>query len=229
MTREEAKHKLDFMKKAYQKLIDEKVDSGKLVGDGVRGEWKAEAPLDEAYKDMIEALDMAIKALEQQQRDCNTCKHSDNGNCAYTEECHECMWKSKYEKQPCEDCISRQAVLDMATTIQTDDFSGNEIIEVVDIDDIKALPPVQPTRPTGRWIPCTERLPEDGDTYLVTIEHKGKVIGVDAASYSPVEGYIDKHWDTFNDWKEDEDSCYHVSAWMPLPKPYKAESEEEYD
>lgn len=64
MTREEAKHKLDFMKKAYQKLIDEKVDSGKLVGDGVRGEWKAEAPLDEAYKDMIEALDMAIKALE---------------------------------------------------------------------------------------------------------------------------------------------------------------------
>lgn len=72
-----------------------------------------------------------------------------------------------------------------------------------------------------RWISCTERLPEDGDTYLVTIEYNGKVIGVDAASYSPVEGYIDKHWDTFNDWKEDEDSCYHVTAWMPLPKPYE--------
>lgn len=71
-----------------------------------------------------------------------------------------------------------------------------------------------------RWISCTERLPEDGDTYLVTIEYNGKVIGVDAASYSPVEGYIDKHWDTFNDWKEDEDSCYHVTAWMPLPGPY---------
>lgn len=63
MTNEEAKHKLDFMKKAYQKLIDEKVDSGKLVGDGVRGEWQAKTPLDEAYKDMIEALDLAIKAL----------------------------------------------------------------------------------------------------------------------------------------------------------------------
>ena len=78
----------------------------------------------------------------------------------------------------------------------------------------------------ARWIPCTERLPEDGDTYLVTIEYNGEVIGVDAASYSPVDGYIDKHWETFNDWKEDDDSCYHVTAWMPLPEPYKAESED---
>lgn len=66
MTNEEAKHKLKFLKKAYQKLIDEKVDSGKLVGDDVRGEWKAETLLDEAYKEMIEALEIAIKALEQQ-------------------------------------------------------------------------------------------------------------------------------------------------------------------
>lgn len=71
-----------------------------------------------------------------------------------------------------------------------------------------------------KWIPVSERLPMMGDTFLVTIEYKGEVIGVDAASYSPVEGYIDKHWDTFNDWKEDDDSCYHVTAWMPLPEPY---------
>ena len=55
---------------------------------------------------LYEALDMAIKALEQQQRDCKTCKHSNNGNCAGTEECHECMWESKYEQQPCEDCFT---------------------------------------------------------------------------------------------------------------------------
>lgn len=79
----------------------------------------------------------------------------------------------------------------------------------------------------SRWIPVSERLPEDGDTYLVTIEYNGEVIGVDAASYSPVDGYIDKHWDTFNDWKEDDDSCYHVTAWMPLPEPHKSESEVE--
>ena len=77
----------------------------------------------------------------------------------------------------------------------------------------------------GKWIPTSEQLPMMGDTFLVTIEYKGEVIGVDAASYSPVEGYIDKHWDTFNDWVEDDKMYYHVTAWMPLPEPYKAESE----
>ena len=50
------------------------------------------------------------------------------------------------EKEPCEDCVSRQAVLDMTTVIETDDYSGNEIMEVVDTDDIKALPSVTPTK-----------------------------------------------------------------------------------
>lgn len=77
----------------------------------------------------------------------------------------------------------------------------------------------------SEWIPCSERLPEDGDTYLVTIEYNGEVIGVDAASYSPFYGYIDKHWDTFEDWKEDDDTCYHVTAWMPMPEAY-TESED---
>ena len=48
------------------------------------------------------------------------------------------------EQQPSDDCVSRQAVLDMATTIQTDDYSGNEILDVVEVDDIKALSPVIP-------------------------------------------------------------------------------------
>lgn len=56
------------------------------------------------------------------------------------------------EQEPCEDAISRKAALDMATTIQTDDYSGNEIMEVVDIDEIKALPSVTPTRKKGKWI-----------------------------------------------------------------------------
>ncbi len=54
--------------------------------------------------------------------------------------------------EPCEDAISRKAVLDMATTIQTDDCSGNEVMEVVDVDDIKTLPPVTSARKKGKWI-----------------------------------------------------------------------------
>lgn len=47
------------------------------------------------------ALDVAVKALKSQlqQRNCESCKHSNNGRCAYTEECHECMWGNKYEPQ----------------------------------------------------------------------------------------------------------------------------------
>lgn len=48
------------------------------------------------------------------------------------------------EPQPCEDAISRQAVLDLATTIETDDYSGNEILEVVEVEAIKNLPSVTP-------------------------------------------------------------------------------------
>ena len=62
----------------------------------------------------VEAFEMAIKALEQQLRDCKTCKHSDKGNCAGTEECHECMWESKYEQQSSEDCISREEAIRVA-------------------------------------------------------------------------------------------------------------------
>lgn len=36
---------------------------------------------------------------EQKGRDCASCKHSNNGECAYTEECHKCMWESQYERQ----------------------------------------------------------------------------------------------------------------------------------
>lgn len=92
-----------------------------------------------------EALDMAIKALEQQLRDCKTCKHSDNGNCAGTEECHECMWGSKYEQQPCEDCISRQAAIDALYDWSEHSMTDAEAWHIKQvIGDIKSLPSAQP-------------------------------------------------------------------------------------
>lgn len=74
----------------------------------------------------------------------------------------------------------------------------------------------------GRWIPCKERLPEIGDTYIVTgiqkdPHEKGWHYFVDVASN--YGDYIDDYWDTFNDWVEGQET--HIVAWMPLPKPYK--------
>lgn len=90
--------------------IDEAIKEIKDASDSEVRYGDKEHHYNEVMK-RVEAFDLAIKALEQQSRDCKTCKHSDNGNCTGTEECHECMWESKYEQEPCEDCISRKAAI----------------------------------------------------------------------------------------------------------------------
>ena len=52
------------------------------------------------------------------------------------------------EQQPCEDCISRQAVINCVTT--------NEFRYKI-VEDIKTLPSVTPKEKTGKWI---ENAPE---------------------------------------------------------------------
>ena len=51
-------------------------------------------------------------------------------------------------KQPCEDCISRQAVIRLVE--QYPNIIGNRCSGL--IADIKHLPPVTPQRPKGKWI-----------------------------------------------------------------------------
>lgn len=50
------------------------------------------------------------------------------------------------------DCVSRQAVLDMAKSYNTDGWDSYTPL-VVDVEDIEELPPVTPTRKSGlHWI-----------------------------------------------------------------------------
>ena len=78
MTREEAIHKMEYSKRAYQMLIDEKVQEGVLVGQGINAEWSADTPIIDAYKDMLEACDMAIKALEQEPKTAHWIGHREH-------------------------------------------------------------------------------------------------------------------------------------------------------
>ena len=72
---------------------------------------------------------------------------------------------------------------------------------------IDELPTAEP-----QWIPCSEKVPEKVGEYIVTDDSGGlKCINIshfypDAA---PING-DDMRWDYIN-----------VTAWMPLPKPYK--------
>lgn len=67
MTYEEATKKLDFLIRSYQNLIDNQVSEGEIVGPGVKGTWKADAPIIESYQNMIEALTLAKLAIKQYQ------------------------------------------------------------------------------------------------------------------------------------------------------------------
>lgn len=54
------------------------------------------------------------------------------------------------EQEPCEDAISRQAVLNMQYRI--DDSATLSTRDIVNVDDIEDLPPVTPQPKTGHWI-----------------------------------------------------------------------------
>lgn len=59
------------------------------------------------------------------------------------------------------------------------------------------------------WIPVTKRLPEKEGLYLVSVKNEHN------RRYSKTCWYSDKNWFARQD----------VIAWMPLPQPYVAESE----
>lgn len=82
--------------------------------------------------------------------------------------------------------------------------------EVVPADEYERRA-AKDTNVPGKWIPCSERLPEKPvvgeDCYLIQAQY--------------VEQPFVAYWDGRN-WT---DECYeiakHVIAWMPLPEPYR--------
>lgn len=142
------------------------------------------------------------------------------------------------EQQPCEDCISREAVMKcfkkwqpyMATRLLdyeqelkelssvTPKYTDEEIdkaqaVEQAYIDKMVELAVEELKTPKAEWIPVSERLPEDyihvlcqfylggmGECYLAH------------GAFHVVGGLVM--------------TCNEVVAWMPLPQPYNAESEE---
>ena len=63
------------------------------------------------------------------------------------------------EQEPCDDSISRQAVLSMQYRI--DDSATLSTRDVVNVDDIEDLPPVIPKPKTGHWTKTNNYFPGD--------------------------------------------------------------------
>lgn len=74
--------------------------------------------------------------------------------------------------------------------------------------------PIKRREPVMRWIPVSESLPEEEVQVLVTDDAGGlATIDVDC-------GYFDKEYGRF-EWFHSQN----VTAWMPLPEPYKEKNE----
>lgn len=102
--------------------------------------------------------------------------------------------------------IDRQAAIDAIDYANEWEVIGTTVVDKDDvIRQINVLPTIE-ERKTGRWIPCSERLPENGHYYL----------------WCSDMGHVqsDYYWNGFENGMK---YGYNIVAWMPLPEPYKGE------
>ena len=102
------------------------------------------------------------------------------------------------------DCVSREAVVSVIQSLHIP--SGTE--KVMAIRKIKNMPSAQPEQ---RWIPCSERLPNNDGEYVLFCDIDG-------------DEYVG-WYNGFNWWTICED-VKDVIAWQPLPEPYREDDDE---
>ena len=114
-----------------------------------------------------------------------------------------------------DDLISRQAAIDALGNVDCSDGVGFRALKYDAINDavtaIKALPSAQ------QWIPCNVVLPKESGDYLVTIKREEKQYAVDYLEYNAYG----------KEWNDGQLFGWTVTAWQPLPQPYREGEKDE--
>lgn len=80
--------------------------------------------------------------------------------------------------------------------------------------------------PEQRWIPCSEKLPEQDTEVLVTRRFLGIRHGLPPKTYVETASLIGSVWTSMSDeYKIAPSKHTDPVAWMPLPDPYREEGE----
>lgn len=120
-------------------------------------------------------------------------------------------------QEPCDDAISREMVIKTINNNTADERDGWLCIDNDLVHEIEKLPSV--TQKSGKWIPVSERLPEDAQEVLYSTK-TGRVFH---GEY--YDDNTDRKWFSY---KDDMFSFNNVvTAWMPLPKPYEPQERSE--
>lgn len=86
------------------------------------------------------------------------------------------------EQQPCEDCVSKQAV---AKIINTQRFGIHQISMGIIKEKIESLPSIRPTRKKGKWIRVNPLQENDGGAFMCSICRSGDWDIKDSYSFCP--------------------------------------------
>lgn len=119
-----------------------------------------------------------------------------------------------------DDLISRQAAVEVIDAVFPVDPMKSEYAQGIACGAalaktyVEQLPSAQSTIEERKWIPCSERLPRQGQE--VICQCRANMIRV-------------LKLDAYGDWYQDAEHCYmsgFVIAWMPLPEPWRGEEYE---
>ena len=103
--------------------------------------------------------------------------------------------------------------------LYNNEFNGKTVDNLICLGDVKDVIDEIEEEYNNGWIPCSERLPDAGKRYLVSVIWKDKDFEKSAV-YDAVYG-SDGLWHSYNY----EHVSYKVIAWQPLPEPYQPKGE----